>query len=58
MAEMKIGNLDINSFKVGGADCSIYLGDVKMYPLAPVCETPENLETFALDDEVDTEMEE
>ena len=32
---MKIGNLDINSFKVGGADCSIYLGDVKMYPLAP-----------------------
>lgn len=29
---MKIGNLDINSFKVGGADCSIYLGDTKLYP--------------------------
>ena len=55
---MKIGNLDINSFKVGGADCSIYLGDVKMYPTdvppTPTCETPENLETFALDDEFDT----
>ena len=29
---MKIGNLDISSFKVGGADCSIYLGDTKLYP--------------------------
>lgn len=29
---MKIGNLDISSFKVGGADCSIYLGSVKLYP--------------------------
>lgn len=29
---IKIGNLDISAFKVGGADCSIYLGDVKMYP--------------------------
>lgn len=29
---MKIGNLDISAFKVGGNDCSIYLGDVKLYP--------------------------
>ena len=29
---MKIGNLDISSFKVGWADCSIYLGDTKLYP--------------------------
>lgn len=29
---MKIGNLDISSFKVGGADCSIYLGNTKLYP--------------------------
>ena len=29
---MKIGNLDISYFKVGGADCSIYLGDTKLYP--------------------------
>ena len=29
---MKIGNLDISSFKVGAADCSIYLGNVKLYP--------------------------
>lgn len=32
---IKIGNLDINSFKVGGADCSIYLGDTKLYPTPP-----------------------
>lgn len=29
---IKLGNLDISSFKVGGADCSIYLGDTKLYP--------------------------
>lgn len=29
---IKIGNLDINAFKVGGSDCSIYLGTVKLYP--------------------------
>lgn len=29
---IKIGNLDISAFKVGGADCSIYLGSVKLYP--------------------------
>lgn len=32
---MKIGNLDISSFKVGGADCSIYLGGTKLYPTTP-----------------------
>lgn len=29
---IKLGNLDISSLKVGGADCSIYLGDTKLYP--------------------------
>ena len=29
---VKIGNIDISAFKVGGADCSIYLGDTKLYP--------------------------
>ena len=29
---INIGNLDISAFKVGGADCSIYLGDTKLYP--------------------------
>lgn len=29
---IKIGNLDISAFKVGSADCAIYLGSVKLYP--------------------------
>lgn len=29
---IKLGNLDISAFKVGGADCSIYLCDTKLYP--------------------------
>lgn len=29
---IKIGNLDISAFKVGSADCAIYLGDTKLYP--------------------------
>lgn len=29
---MKIGNLDISSFKVGSDDCKVYLGDTKLYP--------------------------
>lgn len=29
---IKIGNLDISSFKVGSDDCKVYLGDVKLYP--------------------------
>lgn len=32
---IKIGNIDVSYFKVGGADCSIYIGDVKMYPPTP-----------------------
>lgn len=32
---IKIGNIDVSYFKVGGDDCSIYLGDVKMYPTTP-----------------------
>lgn len=35
---IKIGNIDVSYFKVGGADCSIYLGDVKMYPTTPTYE--------------------
>lgn len=29
---IKIGNLNISSFKVGSGDCAIYLGTVKVYP--------------------------
>lgn len=29
---IKIGNLDISSFKVGSDDCKIYLGDTLLYP--------------------------
>lgn len=29
---IKLGNLDISAFKVGSGDCSIYLGDTKLYP--------------------------
>ena len=28
---IKIGNLDISSFKVGSSDCKIYLGDTLLY---------------------------
>ena len=37
---IKIGNLDISSFKVGGADCSIYLGGTKLYPSEEPTPTP------------------
>lgn len=30
---IKIGNLDISSFKVGSSDCKVYLGDTKLYPI-------------------------
>ena len=29
---IKIGNIDASYFKVGGSDCSIYLGTIKLYP--------------------------
>jgi len=32
---IKIGNLDISYFKVGGSDCSIYLGTTLLYPTTP-----------------------
>lgn len=36
---IKIGNIDASYFKVGGDDCSIYLGTVKLYPQeAPVAD--------------------
>jgi len=32
---IKIGNLDISSFKVGSDDCKVYLGDTLLYPTTP-----------------------
>jgi len=32
---IKIGNLDISSFKVGSDNCKIYLGDTLLYPKTP-----------------------
>ena len=32
---IKIGNLDISSFKVGSSDCKVYLGDTLLYPSTP-----------------------
>ena len=32
MSTINIGNITNATFKVGGADCSIYLGSVKLYP--------------------------
>lgn len=32
---IKIGNLDISSFKVDSDDCKIYLGDTLLYPSTP-----------------------
>ena len=32
---IKIGNLDISSFKVGSDDCKVYLGDTLLYPQSP-----------------------
>jgi hypothetical protein len=29
---IKIGNLDISTFKVGSSDCKVYLGDALLYP--------------------------
>ena len=44
---IKIGNLNISSFKLGGADCSIYLGSVKLYPTEePTPPTPMNVITY------------
>lgn len=28
---IKLGNLDVSSFKVGSADCRVYLGDIEVY---------------------------
>ena len=41
---IKIGNLDISSFKVGSADTKVYLGDTLLYPT-----TPPTLSSNALD---------
>jgi hypothetical protein len=50
---IKLGNLDISSFKVGGADCSIYLGDTKLYPTeepTPQCNVPATATWHTVDD--------
>lgn len=44
---IKIGNLDISSFKVGSDDCKVYLGDVLLYPT-----TPEYKVCFAVVDDI------
>ena len=36
---IKIGNLDISSFKVGSSDCKVYLGDTLLYPSTPPAPT-------------------
>ena len=36
MSTINIGDITNAKFKVGGADCSIYLGDVKLYPQSTV----------------------
>ena len=44
---IKIGNLNISAFKLGGADCSIYLGSVKLYPTEePTPPAPMNVITY------------
>lgn len=40
MATIKIGNLDISYFKVGGDDCSIYLGNTLLYSGGTTPPTP------------------
>jgi hypothetical protein len=32
---IKIGNIDVSSFKVGSADCRVYLGDTLLYQNEP-----------------------
>lgn len=32
MSNIFLGDISNLQFKVGGADCSIYLGDTKLYP--------------------------
>ena len=44
----KIGDLNISYFKVGGSDCSIYLGNTLVYPTSPSSQTP----CFAVVDDI------
>ena len=37
---IKIGSLDISSFKVGSDDCKVYLGSTLLYPQSPTPPTP------------------
>ena len=37
---IKIGNLDISAFKVGSADCKVYLGDTLLYSGGTTPPTP------------------
>ena len=50
MSAINIGNITNATFKVGGADCSIYLGSVKFYPQEePPTPTPTFKYKFTLD---------
>lgn len=46
MSTINIGNITNATFKVGGADCSIYLGSVKVYPQ----EEPQTLQWVTYND--------
>lgn len=51
---IKIGNLDISSFKVGSSDCKVYLGDTLLYPQSQ----PQTLQwvTFANGDAIPSDL--
>lgn len=43
----KLGTLDVNAFKVGSADCKVYLGSVLVYePSAPTPPLPDNYKVY------------
>ena len=51
---IKIGNLDISAFKVGSADCKVYLGDTLLYPQSQ----PQTLQwvTFSNGDTISSDL--
>lgn len=52
---IKIGSLDISSFKVGSDDCKVYLGDTLLYPQSQ----PQTLQwvTFSNGDTIPSDLE-
>lgn len=53
---IKIGDLNISYFKVGGSDCSIYLGNTLVYPTSPSSQTPCFAVVDDISDYTDTEF--